>query len=118
MFPDEIHRPDVIGWRRERVAERPRGAPVRARPDWVCEILSASRPQNDLLKKRRTYHRAGIPHYWIVDPRDETLSVHRWHADGYLLALVADRSERVRAEPFDAIVLQVGVLFGDDEDDD
>jgi hypothetical protein len=28
----------------------------------------------------------------------------------------AERAERVRAEPFDAIELQVGVLFGDDED--
>lgn len=27
------------------------------------------------------------------------------------------RGERVKAEPFEAIELQVGVFFGDDEDD-
>lgn len=29
----------------------------------------------------------------------------------------ADRTERVRAEPFDAIELIIGVLFGDDEEE-
>jgi hypothetical protein len=41
--------------------------------------------------------------------------VHRWHADGYLEVLAAERVQRVRAEPFDAIELDVGVLLGDDE---
>src|SRR5688572_1797443 len=36
----QIFRHDLVGWRRERVPERPRGRPVRVRPDWVCEILS------------------------------------------------------------------------------
>jgi hypothetical protein len=30
--------------------------------------------------------------------------------------LVAERGELVRAEPFEAIALRVGVLFGDDDD--
>lgn len=30
---------------------------------------------------------------------------------------MSERGERVRAEPFDAVELQVGVLFGDDEED-
>ncbi|PKN40685.1 MAG: Uma2 family endonuclease, partial [Deltaproteobacteria bacterium HGW-Deltaproteobacteria-20] len=34
---------------------------------------------------------------------------------GYLHVLGATRTERVRAEPFDAIELPVGVFFGDDE---
>ena len=62
----------------------------------------------------RVYHRSRIPYYWIVDPRDETLSVYRWSADGFVALLVAERGERVHAEPFDAIELPVGVLFGDD----
>jgi hypothetical protein len=31
--------------------------------------------------------------------------------------VAADRTERVRAEPFDTIELSVGVLFGDDEEE-
>lgn len=108
--------PDVAGWRRDRVPEAPRGIPVMARPDWVCEILSTNR-RNDLIKKKRVYHRHAVPHYWIIDPVEETLSVYRWSPDGYVEILATERGERVRAEPFDAIELLVGIFFGDDEDD-
>ena len=44
------------------------------------------------------------------------LTVYRHAADGYLVALRADASETIRAEPFDAIELRVGSLLGDDDD--
>jgi Uma2 family endonuclease len=112
----QVFRPDVAGWRRERLAELPADVPVAIVPDWVCEILSTNK-RNDLVKKKRAHHQHHVAHYWLVDPIEETLSVQRWHPDGYLEVLVADRSARVRAEPFDAIELRVGVLFGDDDDD-
>ena len=90
--------------------------PVTLRPDWVCEILSTNR-RNDLVKKKHIYHRHQVGHYWIVDPEQLTLLVYRWHPDGYLEVLSAQRGDRVRAEPFDAVELPVGVIFGDDEED-
>jgi len=111
---DELARPDVLGWRRDRVAERPTGTPVRVRPDWVCEVVSPSNANTDTVKKLRIYHRAGIPHYWIADPRDSTLSVMRWTEAGYTMVLRAERGETVRPEPFEEIELAVGGLFGDD----
>jgi Uma2 family endonuclease len=86
------------------------------RPVWVCEILSTNQ-RNDLVKKKRVYHRHHVPHCWIVDPEQEMMSAHRWMPDGYIEVLVAERGEVVRAEPFDAIPLTVGVIFGDDEDE-
>ena len=112
-----VLRPDLTGWRRERLPERPVERPVRVRPDWVCEILSPSNRRNDLIAKLRTYHRCGVPHYWVVDPEEQTLTVHRWTPDGYLTALTAQRGERVRAEPFEALEWPVGALFGDEPDD-
>jgi Uma2 family endonuclease len=87
------------------------------RPDWVCEVLSTNR-RNDLIKKKRVYHRHEVPHYWVIDPEDETLSVYRWAPEGYIELLAAERGETVRAEPFEAVPLRVGVLFGDDEEDE
>lgn len=117
LFEDtEVFRPDVAGWRRENLAELPAEVPITVRADWICEILSKNR-RNDLIKKKRVYHRHRVGHYWIIDPVEETLAVHRWHADGYVEILIADRNESVRAEPFDGIELRVGVLFGDDPDD-
>lgn len=118
LDPTHVFRPDVVGWRRERVPERPTGTPIRIRPDWVCEVLSPSNPGTDRVKKLNSYHHFGIPHYWIVDPTEESLSVHRWMAEGYLLVLVAGRDAKVRAEPFDAVELPLAVLFGGECDDD
>lgn len=112
-----VLRPDVAGWRRERMAALPAQVPVFVRPDWVCEILSTNK-RNDLIRKKRAYHLHQVGHYWLVDPFEETLAVHRWHTDGYVEVLIAAREERVRAEPFDAIEVRVGYLFGDDEEDE
>ena len=118
MFePTQVFRPDIAGWRRERLPELPSEVPITVRPDWICEVLSQNK-RNDLIKKRRVYHRHEVGHYWIVDPTEETLAVYRWHPDGFVEVVIADRSETVRAEPFDALELRLGVLFGDDEDVD
>lgn len=117
QFDDtQVFRPDVAGWRRERMAALPFEVPIMIRPDWICEILSTNK-RNDLIKKKRAYHRHQVGHYWLVDPVDETLAVYRWHPDGYVEVLIADRDERVRAEPFEAIEFRVAMLFGEDDDD-
>ncbi len=113
----DVYRPDVCGWLRERLPALPRKAPILVRPDWVCEVLSESNARNDRVKKMRVYHRSGVPHYWLVDPEEETLTVYRWTVDGYLVAVTGQRGERVRAEPFGEVELSVGALFGDDDDD-
>lgn len=112
----EVFRPDIAGWRRERMADMPAEVPIAIRPDWICEILSTNK-RNDLIKKKRAYHRHQVGHYWLVDPSEETLAVYRWHPDGYVEVLIADRDERVRAEPFDAIEFRVAVLFDEDDDE-
>ena len=111
------YRPDIAGWGRERAAAPLKERPVTLRPDWICEIVSESNRGVDTVTKLRRYHQAGVPHYWILDQVDRTLSVHRHTADGYLVALRAEGHERVRAEPFDAIELHVAVLLGDDPED-
>jgi Uma2 family endonuclease len=114
--PTQQRRPDVAGWRRERLPEMPGEVPITVLPDWICEVLSPTNASNDTVTKMRLYHRHQVPHYWLIDPIAETLSVYRYTPDGYLHVLSAKRGERVRAEPFDAIELQVGVFFGDDEE--
>jgi Uma2 family endonuclease len=110
----DLLRPDVLGWRRDRVPTRPTGVLVATRPDWTCEVLSPSNASNDTVKKLRIYHQNRVPHYWIADPREGTLTVLRWSEAGYTTVLAAERGETVRAEPFDSIEIEVGTLFGDD----
>jgi Uma2 family endonuclease len=108
----QCYRHDAVGWRRERSATRPAGTPVVLRPDWVCEILSPSTARNDLVVKLRGLHRAGVPHYWIVDPEHRTLTVLRHAPDAYLTVLTAAQGDVVRAEPFEAIEIDLARLLG------
>jgi Uma2 family endonuclease len=91
----ELYCHDVAGWRRDRLPER----------------------LTDLVDKPRTLHAAQVPHYWVLDPEERILLVHRWSPDGYVVVQRAKAGERIRAEPFDAIEIEVAVLFGDEETD-
>ncbi len=104
----EMYCHDVAGWRRDERAERPTTWPVRARPDWVCEIVSPKRERTDHVDKPRVLFAAGVPHYWILDPMHRTLLVHRWSADGYVIVQRATAGETVHAEPFEAVAISVG----------
>ncbi len=115
---ENVLRPDVAGWRRDRVAVMPREWPTTVTPDWVCEVLSASTARRDLGTKRDTYHRARVGHYWVVDRNSRVLLVYRWTEVGYALVLTGGETDTVHAEPFGAVGIYVGRLFGLDEPDE
>ncbi len=109
--------PDVAGWRRERLPDIHREYPITLRPDWVCEIMSdGDARRRDGLQKRRIYADHDVPFYWLIDTERETLTVLSLTEECYVEQLTACRTDRVRAAPFDALELQIGILFGDDED--
>lgn len=112
--PDSL-RPDVAGWRRERLPEGPRGTVVKVIPDWICEVVSPGNQSNDTVRKKRIYHRHKVAHYWLLDPIGRSLQVMRWTPDGYTEVLSAVGAERVRPEPFDAVELSVDLLLDEAE---
>lgn len=109
--------PELAGWRRETCPQPPRGFPVRQRPDWVCEVLSPSTARRDLGEKRILLHQAGVPWFWTVNLELELVQVYRWSGDGYLLHASAGGRERAALAPFEAVELELGRLFGHEEED-
>jgi Uma2 family endonuclease len=103
--------PDLAGWRRERMPERPDVTYFELAPDWACEVLSPSTARLDRTKKLLAYARESVTHVWIVDPLAQTLEVFRVDADAYRLVHTASGDEKVRAEPFDAIELDLSILW-------
>jgi Uma2 family endonuclease len=107
---DVVAVPDLAAWRRERMPVIPRVVGFALPPDWVCEILSPG-PRNtrrDRIVKPHVYAACGIPHVWIVDPVAETLEVFRLQGSTYNRAQAFAGDVRVRAEPFDAVELDIG----------
>jgi len=91
--------------------ELPDAAFLTIPPDWVCEVLSPSTQQLDRSKKLPIYRREQVAHVWLVDPSAKTLEVLRLDGDSYRLIVTYADDERCRAEPFDAIELELGALW-------
>ena len=52
--------------------------------DLVMEIVNEDDPERDLQTKRLEYAEAGIPEYWIVDPRMKTVTVLKLEEGRYV----------------------------------
>lgn len=107
---DSIVRPDLAGWRRERLP-KPDVRPITVAPDWICEILSESTEARDRVTKRRIYAQHGVNHYWIVDPVARTLEAFALEGPRWVDAGSFDEHATARAPPFEAVDLPVGRLF-------
>jgi Uma2 family endonuclease len=107
----DVVRPDVCGWRRERLPDPWDDRPIRVAPDWVCEVLSPSNAANDRVKKRRLYAAHAVPYYWLVDPGTRTLEALHLR-DGVWVELGSwGDGDVVRIAPFSEIELDVERLF-------
>jgi Uma2 family endonuclease len=111
LAPHDIVRPDLCGWRRERLAAPWDVRPIDVRPDWVCEILSPSNAATDRVTKRKLYASHGVPYYWIVDPVARTLEAVRLESGRWVEIGSYDDTAVARIEPFEAVELEVGRLF-------
>ncbi|HVG62996.1 MAG TPA: Uma2 family endonuclease [Hyalangium sp.] len=105
--------PDLAGWTRERMPLPPRTAATSLAPDWVCEVLSPSTVALDRGVKLRVYARGGVRHVWWVDPEARTLEVLRLEGAHFLLLDSHTGKARVRAPPFEALELELAVLWGE-----
>ena len=108
--PDKLV-PDLAGWRRERMPELPDDAACTLAPDWVCEVLSRTTRALDRGRKMRIYRRAGVGHYWMLDPAVRTLEVYRLEGGRYALLDTYEGDVTVRAEPFPLVALELPRLW-------
>jgi Uma2 family endonuclease len=104
--------PDLAGWRRERMPEMPvdKAYFVMA-PDWVCEVLSPSTASLDRGDKLKVYASFDVRHVWFVDPEACTLEILERDEKGYRVFDVFSGEAKVRAVPFDAIELELALLW-------
>lgn len=85
LYLDEytVVQPDLLYLPSSRPAKQ---TPVDSLPELVVEILSPSSIQTDRIRKLNSYRKAGIPHYWIVDPLDCLMECYVLQ-DGYYLSI-------------------------------
>lgn len=103
--------PDLAGWRRETLPALPDAPYLTIRPDWVAEVLSPSTRKWDRVLKLPVYQRERVEHVWFVDPEAKTLEILKLDGATYRLIVTFAGTEPVRAEPFDAIELDIAALW-------
>lgn len=105
-FGADIRVPDLAGWKKDRF-QSPRHGPYIVIPDWVCEVLSAGTAATDRSEKMPLYGVNGVRHAWLVDPIERTVEVYRLTADGWLLVATHAGAAKIRAEPFEAVEIDL-----------
>lgn len=110
---DDVLVPDLVGWRRARVPRIPDAPFVEIVPDWLCEVLSPSTAVLDRDKKMTVYAREGVRHVWLADPKAHTLEVFRLEGPHYLRLATWTGEATVRAEPFEAVAIELSTLWED-----
>ena len=85
----------------------PNVAAFEQAPDWLCEVVSPITGAIDRGRKMRIYARERVGHLWLIDPLARTLEVYRLESDRWVVASTHGASDAVRAEPFDAVELQL-----------
>jgi Uma2 family endonuclease len=75
LWPGKFCEPDLLFMLKENAARRHNEFWEGA--DLVMEVVSDDDRRRDLDTKRREYAEAGISEYWIVDPREQKITVLR-----------------------------------------
>lgn len=79
--------------------------------DFVIEIVSPDNPKRDIEEKPRDYAEAGIPEYWIVNPRDETIAVLVLQGDTYATRAIYHSGEQAASVLLDGFGISVDEVF-------
>jgi Uma2 family endonuclease len=112
----DVLAPDLAGWRLDRMPRVPATAFFPVSPDWVCEVVSLSTASLDRVKKLAVYAREEVRHAWLIDPMARTLEVLRLDAGRWTILSTHAGTEVVRAEPFDAVEFELGLLWADTQE--
>ena len=117
LYEPELHLradvvvPDLAGWRRDRVPAIPDAPAMTIAPDWVCEVLSTSTEAIDRGTKLAIYARERVTNVWLVNPSTETLEAYTLADGAWRLSATHVGRAMVRAQPFEAIELDLAALW-------
>ncbi len=110
-FGENIIVPDLAGWRKERFPKKEDHNWISVAPDWICEVLSPSTFRKDKIIKMSIYAQYEVPYFWLIDPLAKTLDVLRLESGKWVIAGVYAEDDKVRAEPFQEVEIELSNLW-------
>jgi Uma2 family endonuclease len=118
LYPDidtifgeyDVRRPDLLYFSKSRlhlIGEKAMEGP----PDLCIEVVSPSSVKVDRKEKLAQYAKAGVPFYWIADPKPRTLDGYELTSRKYRLTVKGKNSDRLRLPPFSDLEIPLGELW-------
>lgn len=108
LWPGKIREPDVLFMRAEHAHRI--GEQFWEGADLVMEVVSEDR-RHDLEIKRLEYARAGIPEYWMVDPKLGRITVLVLAGDSHAVHGEFARGDRATSVLLEGFGVDVATVF-------
>jgi Uma2 family endonuclease len=105
-----VVQPDLIfvGTERRNIIKQNR---IEGAPDLVVEVLSPSSIRYDRVTKFEVYETSGIPEYWILNPKTQSLEIYNLEEGLYNLHNEYNLDEPVHSPLFGDLPFTIGFLF-------
>ena len=110
--PRKIREPDVVFMAKEHAHRM--GEDCWDGADLVMEVVSGTKKDRhrDLVVKREDYALAGIAEYWIVDPKEERITVLRLRGKRYVVHGEFGKGETAVSHLLDGFAVKVDEILG------
>ncbi len=112
VFFDQTNntQPDILFVKKERDFIITRNG-IEGAPDLIVEILSPSSFKLDRTDKMELYLYFGVPEYWIVDPKNQSIEVYVLEDNRYKMAFFAIENGLIQSKILDGLSLEVSDVF-------
>lgn len=84
---------------------------LQGAPDLVVEILSPGTRRRDKGLKRNRYERLGVEEYWLIDPDQNVVTVHRRGTSGFEHVVCVSRAEELTTPLLPGLELPLDRVF-------
>ena len=110
LWEGKVREPDIVFMHKANAEKR--GEQVWQGADFVVEVISPDDPKRDTVDKFQEYAQAGIPEYWLLDPRDNSLAIYTLpkDADSYT-ELIKQTSGEACSQVLDGFCVDINDLF-------
>jgi Uma2 family endonuclease len=111
LWNGKIREPDVLLIRKEH-SDRVLETLIDGAPDWVAEVISPGSRRTDEVHKLADYARAGIPEYWLLDSKKNSIRVYRLQNERYTLSATYRAGQSARSQTIAEFEVAVNEVFG------
>lgn len=106
----DVRRPDLLFFSTDRL-DLVGAKAMEGPPDLAIEVISPSSVKTDRKDKFDEYRRAGVMHYWLIDPARQTFEGYSLRNRRYVPTGQAAGDATVSLPPFKDLVIPLGELW-------